>query len=227
MDKEPCLTCRGIQKVFGHGDSSVQALRDVNFTANGRECVIMMGPSGSGKTTLLSVVAGLLKPTGGECEILGAKIHEMDEATKTVFRGKEIGFIFQAFNLIPTLTAAENVMIPLLLLNEEYNIAHQKATQILEKVGLREKIDKYPKELSGGEQQRVSIARGLIHRPKILLCDEPTSQLDQQTGILIMDLLKKLQTETGCCIIIVTHDPRIESYADRIVIIDDGVLKTG
>ncbi len=218
------LSCTDVTKEFQTDGTMVKALRGINFYLNADELVMLMGPSGSGKTTLLSVIATLLKQTSGSCQLLGQEVSKFTEAEASQFRRENIGFIFQSYLLVPALTALENAIIPLLLEGVPEQEAKARGIALFEKVGMKDKIDRLPRQLSGGEQQRVSIVRGLIHNPKILLCDEPTSALDHETGVLIMQLLKDLQRETGCGLIIVTHDTRILSFADRICHIEDGHL---
>ncbi len=223
--EEYSIICSKIKKTYGKGSTKVEALRDINLKVKQSELLMLMGPSGSGKTTLLSVIATILKFDSGDCSILNKNINQLSYQEKTIFRGKNIGFVFQSFNLIPTLTTVENVAIPLLIHNITREDSLKRAEEILSKLGLQDKLTKYPKELSGGEQQRVSIARGCIHKPKIILCDEPTSYLDTETGSKVMLILKDLQKENQSTLVVVTHDPRILNYADRIVEIEDGIIK--
>jgi putative ABC transport system ATP-binding protein len=221
-DTHSIVRCEQITKTFGTKQTRVEALRGVDMTLLEREILMICGPSGSGKTTLLSIIASILHPDSGRCDVLGTPINALSEEEKTIFRGKNIGFVFQAFNLIPMLTAQENTAIPLLIQGINRKEALERAKILLEKLGLSDKIHRKPSELSGGEQQRVSIARGCIHQPKVILCDEPTSLLDHKTGSKVLEILIQLQEETKCSLIIVTHDQRILSYADRIIEIEDG-----
>jgi putative ABC transport system ATP-binding protein len=184
-----------------------------------------MGPSGSGKTTLISVIGGLLKQDSGSCLVLGKEINSMPEKEKTEFRGKNIGFLFQYFNLVPTLTALENVAVSLLIKGVDKASAYKQAEELLLTFGLDEQRYRKANMLSGGEQQRVAIARACINKPRIILCDEPTSFLDRERGKSIMELLKKIKIETNCTFIVVTHDPRILEFGDRILEIEDGMIK--
>jgi len=216
------VICKGVTKAFGDGASRVEALRGVDLEHKQGELLMIVGPSGSGKTTLISIIAGILDPTEGECSVLDRNLKELQNSALTQFRGKKIGFVFQAFNLIPMLTATENVAVPLLLNGVEYDEALVKAAELLKRYGLEDKVDKYPKDLSGGEQQRVAIARSCIHEPELIVCDEPTSSLDSETGAKVMELFRQEVLEKNCSLIIVTHDSRIFSFADRILKLDDG-----
>lgn len=223
MDEKPiAVLCTDIKKSFGEGTAKVQALRGVNLAVKEGELIIIMGPSGSGKTTLLSVVSGILTQDSGTCLVSNMNLNAMDDREKTHYRGRHIGFVFQAFNLIPTLTALENVSIPLMLLTKDKKSALQKAEALLDGVGIPEKAFAYPAQLSGGQQQRVAIARSMIHDPDLVVCDEPTSFLDHETGIKVMELLRSTVSEKGKTLIIVSHDVRIVQFADRIVTLEDG-----
>ncbi len=223
--KKVTIECRSLLKTFETGDEKTVVLKNINFTAHENEINMLMGPSGSGKSTLLSIIAGLIKQDGGDCLVLGTSINDLPEQEKTIFRGKNIGFVFQHINLIPTLSITQNVIIPLLLQGIPFTIALEKAESLLISFGLKRHLNAFPSRLSGGEQQRVSIARACIHNPSIILCDEPTSFLDLDRGQKIMDLLKKIKEDQNATIIIVTHDPRIRSYADSVFILDDGKIE--
>jgi putative ABC transport system ATP-binding protein len=183
---------------------------------------MLVGPSGCGKTTLISVIAGILDQNDGDCVVFGHDFKHMAQRDKTRYRGETIGFVFQAFNLLPTLTAAENAAIPLLINKTPRRHAVATAKEMLARVGLSDKLDKLPSELSGGQQQRVAIARALVHEPKLIVCDEPTSALDAQTGHSVMELLRDVALGTGRSLIIVTHDSRVYDFADRIAQMEDG-----
>jgi len=213
---------RGVVKSFGTGDAKTVALKGIDFTAASGELHLVVGPSGCGKTTLLSVVAGTLEWEAGEVEVFGTRLNGMKTSAITAFRRKEIGFIFQQFNLIPTLTLVENVSVPLLLNGAGRREAEQRAAELLGRVGLAGRETKRPSQLSGGQQQRVAIARALVHEPRLLICDEPTSALDSATGHQIMDIVAEVARAPGRCVIIVTHDPRTYRYADRITEMEDG-----
>ena len=218
------VQCRGVTKTYGSGPSAVRALRGVDLEVRRGELLMMVGPSGCGKTTLISVVAGILDRDGGECRVFGQDFSELRPEARTRLRGRTIGFVFQAFNLLPSLTAAQNVAIPLMLQGEARGSAERRARELLARVGLSDKAAKRPAELSGGQQQRVAIARSLIHRPGLVVCDEPTSALDHETGHSVMELLKGIATEDGRALIVVTHDSRIFSFANRIARMDDGSI---
>jgi putative ABC transport system ATP-binding protein len=219
---ETTVVCKNIKKVFGVGSTAVQALRGVDLEVKKGELLMMMGPSGSGKTTLISVIAGILTQTEGECIVSGNDINHMPDQEKTSYRGKHIGFVFQIFNLIPMLTCAENVSVPLILNKCDKKLALEKSKQLLTDVGIADKIDILPTQLSGGQQQRVAIARAMIHQPDLIVCDEPTSFLDHATGMKVMELLRAIVEKMGSTLIVVTHDPRIMEFADRIVHLEDG-----
>lgn len=183
---------------------------------------MLVGPSGCGKTTLISVVAAILDHDEGEIVVFDRNLRSMSQAEKTRFRGANIGFVFQAYNLIPTLTVAENAAIPLLILGSRRAKALARAEEVLQAVGLEGKLEAYPAALSGGQQQRVAIARALVNNPRLIVCDEPTSALDADTGRLVMDVLRKNALSAERALVIVTHDNRIFSFADRIARMDDG-----
>lgn len=221
---QPIVTCQGIQKLFGTGPEAVQALRGIDVAINQGEFFMVVGPSGCGKTTLISIIAGIMNQSHGECSVLGENVSLLSSSAKVKFRAKNIGFVFQSFNLLPSLTAAENVAIPLFILGESKKPALAKAHDLLAQVGLKDRGNALPSKLSGGQQQRIAIARALIHRPKIVVCDEPTSALDHETGAKVMEMMKSLSKEHGTTLIIVTHDNRIFHYADRIGKMDDGCI---
>lgn len=226
MDKKICVEVKSVSKKFASGGELIHALRAVDFTACEGELVMIVGPSGSGKTTLLSALAGTIAIDEGSIEVLGFTLHKKDPEKICSFRKKNIGFIFQQFHLIKTLTCAENVSIPLRLLGTKPAESMEKAIEMLEAVGLKGKAHSYPKNLSGGQQQRVAIARALIHHPGLIICDEPTSALDAETGIKVMDIIVGHARDKNRCIVLVTHDARILKYADRIVRMDDGKILT-
>lgn len=224
----PIIVCKDVCKTYGSGTTLTEALRGVDLTINKGELRMLMGPSGSGKTTLISIIAGILTQTSGSCLLNNIDINHLPDQEKTHYRGDHIGFVFQAFNLLPTLTTEENISIPLLLNNVPRLEAIEKAKDLLRTINMDDKIGVYPRNLSGGQQQRVAIARAIIHNPEIILCDEPTSFLDHQTGEKIMTLLKSMTSEKGLTLIVVTHDPRIVQFADKIDHLEDGriVAKT-
>lgn len=219
------IECKNITKRFGKAQTQIQPLCGINLVAHENELIMLMGPSGSGKTTLISIIGGILQQSEGECVVLNKSINSMIEEEKTKFRGQNIGFMFQYFNLIPTLSAIENASIPLILNGLPREQAMEEGKKFLAAVGLDRQAYYKPNDLSGGEQQRVSLVRACVHHPKIILCDEPTSFLDHERGKQIMELLQKIKTENNCTLIVVTHDTRILSFADRIIEIEDGMLK--
>lgn len=223
--KKITIECKNISKSFTNGSKTISVLTNVNLIAHEAELIMLMGPSGSGKTTLISIIGGILEQDSGECLVLGKPINQLPEKERTIFRGENIGFMFQNFTLVPTLTVRENAAIPLLCLNNDYQYAYDKAAQMLTEIGLGNQLDKKPTQLSGGEQQRVAIARACIHNPKIILCDEPTGFLDHERGKQIMQILKNLTINNRCTIIVVTHDHRILDFADSIIEIEDGTIK--
>jgi putative ABC transport system ATP-binding protein len=215
----------GVSKIFGTGDEQTKALDDVTLELPYGEMVLLVGPSGCGKTTLISVVAGLLDPTAGEVEVLGKNITKMWGGTKVRFRGEHIGFVFQQYNLLPALTAAENACVPLLIAGWNRKKAVEKASHILNQVGLGNKLKSYSTQLSGGQQQRVAIARALVHDPQLLVCDEPTAALDANSGRTVMGLIKQVAVQPDRAVIVVTHDSRVYDFGDRIVSMSDGKIE--
>ncbi|MFM7817031.1 MAG: ABC transporter ATP-binding protein [Verrucomicrobiota bacterium] len=219
---DPAVQVDGVSKSFGPKDNQTQALSGVRFGADHGELHLVIGPSGCGKTTLLSIIAGTLRSDAGDIRVLGQSLAAFSDRQLTEFRGAHIGFIFQQFNLIPTLSLVENVSIPLLLQGVRRREAEDRAGALLARVGLGDRRHRNPLELSGGQQQRVAIARALVHEPQLILCDEPTSALDSRTGHDIMDLLAGGGRTGGRCVILVTHDPRTYGFADRITRMEDG-----
>ena len=215
------LVARDVRKVYQTGAETVEALRGVSLTVGHGEFIAVMGPSGSGKTTLLNCLSGLDSIDGGTVELDGQVLHEMADAKRSRHRAEKMGFIFQAFNLIPVFTSAENVELPLLLAGRTPGEARRRAEQTLERVGLGDRKNHRPNELSGGEQQRVTIARALAGEPAIVWADEPTGNLDTETAGTIMDLLRELN-QHGLSIVLVTHDPGIGKSAGRLVTMRDG-----
>jgi len=220
------VQCRGVTKTYGGGATRVPALRGVDLDIRMGELLLLMGPSGCGKTTLISVMAGILDQDNGHCLVFGSDFKRMREPAKTRSRGSLVGFVFQTFNLIPTITAVENVTIPLLLIGFSRSKARAQATEMLSLVGLGDRTRAIPSELSGGQQQRVAIARALVHGPKLIVCDEPTSALDHNTGREIMALMRKIGVGPDRALVVVTHDVRLFEFADRIARMDDGRIET-
>ncbi len=219
------VICRGVEKAFGTGNARLQVLRGVNLEARYGELTFLLGPSGSGKTTLLSIIAGLLKHDAGSVEVLGRNLSELHNGEAALFRLKNVGFVFQQFNLIPALTAAENAAVPLLAAGWKRKDATAQAKELLTDLGMAHRADVLPNKLSGGEQQRVAFARALIQSPKLVICDEPTSALDGPTGRHVMELLRKVALSPDRAVLVVTHDFRILEFADRIAEISDGVIE--
>ena len=216
------VRCQALSKVYGDGENAVHALRGVDLDVAYGELMMLVGPSGCGKTTLISVLAGILDRSGGQCEVLGQDLDTLSASQRTRWRGEHIGFVFQAFNLMPALSACENVAVPLLIRGEPRPRALAAAEAMLERVGLANRRHTLPAQLSGGQQQRVAIARALIHQPQLLVCDEPTSALDPDTGQQVMHLLRDMATGPQRALIVVTHDARIFPFADRMASMDDG-----
>jgi putative ABC transport system ATP-binding protein len=216
------VNARAINKSFGRGDTRTQVLKAVDFTAEAGELTFLIGPSGCGKTTLISVLAGMLRGDSGEVDLFGERIDRLRGVKLTRFRGRTIGFIFQQFNLIPSLDAAENAAVPLVVAGMGPGAARRRAVALLEKLGLGPQVGKMPSQLSGGQQQRVAIARALIHEPRLVVCDEPTASLDAKSGQTVMELLRDLAKGRDRAVIVVTHDDRIYRFADRIIEMHDG-----
>jgi len=216
--------CRSVMKSYGAGEATVMALRGVDLDVRAGQLLMVVGPSGCGKTTLVSVIAGILDQDSGACEVLGHELKTMGRSGKTRFRGQSIGFVFQMFNLLPSLTAVENVSVPLLINGAPRVEAEARAKDALHAVSLGHRLDALPAKLSGGEQQRVAIARALAHNPKLIVCDEPTSNLDHAAGRSVMELLRSIAKTPDRALIVVTHDPRIFEFADRIARMDDGKI---
>ncbi|HYF51370.1 MAG TPA: ABC transporter ATP-binding protein [Planctomycetota bacterium] len=226
MSSTLAVVTRDLKKGFGEGATRIEVLRGVNLEARSGEILMLVGPSGCGKTTLLSVISGLLDSDGGEIEVFGQAVSKMSASEKTEFRKKTLGFVFQQFNLIPTLTAAENAAVPLLIHQVPYKQAVAQATEVLNSVGMGNRVGAPPAKLSGGEQQRVAIARALVAEPKLLICDEPTASLDGETGQHVMEILRNASLREDRCIIVVTHDSRIFKFGDRIVGMRDGRIES-
>lgn len=222
MDQKNAIHCKGLIKAFGKGNAQVRALQGVDLDVNFGELLMLVGPSGCGKTTLISIIAGILDPDAGECVLLGSDFQKMRPDQRAHFRGKSIGFVFQAFNLLLPLTVAENVAVPLLINGMERKAAVAQAGNTLDAVGLGERKNALAAELSGGQKQRVAIARALVHQPKLIICDEPTSNLDHVAGQQVMDILRRVARTSERAVLVVTHDPRIFEFADRIAHMDDG-----
>jgi putative ABC transport system ATP-binding protein len=217
----PILTAETVRKVYRSAGEEVVALRDIDLVVEEGEFVAVMGPSGSGKTTLLNCLSGLDDIDGGRVFVDGQSIHELSDAARTKHRASSMGFIFQAFNLIPVFSVTENVELPLLLVGIHEDEARTRARETLTSVGLGHRLDRRPPELSGGEQQRVAVARALAGRPRLVWADEPTGNLDSEMAVAVMDLLGELHAE-GLTIVLVTHDPTVAARADRLLTVRDG-----
>lgn len=218
------VECIGVTKDFAGGQSVVRALRGINLSIRSGELTLLVGPSGCGKTTLLSVIAGILTPTSGTVETLGQQLVMLSARQRAMLRLKAIGFVFQQFNLVPTLSVIENVALPLLFAGVARQVAFASAGRELELVGLGQYCKESPTRLSGGEQQRVAFARALVHQPRLVVCDEPTSALDAATGHKVMQTLRETAVRPNRAVVVVTHDPRVYAFADRIISIEDGVV---
>ena len=217
---------RGVTKDFGSGDSLMRALRGVDLDVPYGELLMLVGPSGCGKTTLVSIVAGTLEPTAGEVVVLGNDLVRMTNGRKVRFRRENVGFVFQAYNLLPALTAVENAAVPLLIAGWRRSRAVEAAAVVLETLGLGDRLANLPSVLSGGQQQRVAIARALVHEPRLLVCDEPTSALDAENGRITMELIQRIAVQPDRAVIVVTHDSRVYSFADRIASMEDGRIES-
>ena len=221
-ENQIAVFCKSVTKSYVTGPTKVMALRGVDLEVRTGELLMLVGPSGCGKTTLISVVAGILDHDDGECLVFRQDLRGMGQTKKTRYRGQNVGFVFQAYNLLPTLTALENVSVPLLILGVPRSEAQSRARDILVQVGLEDRLYALPAQLSGGQQQRVAIARALIHGPKLIVCDEPTSALDAETGQRVMEVLRNAGLSSERALIIVTHDNRVFNFADRIARMEDG-----
>ena len=222
MDKPPVVQLENLEKIYQLGKTTVHALRGVSLTVREGEFTVVMGPSGSGKTTLLNLIGTLDKPSSGRALIDGEDIAKMNDGQLTRLRRHKIGFVFQFHNLIPVLTAFENVQLPLLTSRTKRGEAEDRANELLDRVGLKERARHLPDELSGGEQQRVAIARALANRPRIILADEPTGDLDTQTGSEVVRMMYEVARQEHAAVVVVTHDPIIAERADRLLEMRDG-----
>ncbi len=220
----PALATRDLVKVYGSGETAVRALDGVTLEIAAGEMVAIMGPSGSGKSTLLHLLGALETPTSGEIALAGQRYDGLGEAELTLLRREKIGFVFQFFNLLPALTAEENVLLPALIAGRRDEATRDRARALLERVGLAQRADHLPSELSGGEQQRVSIARALLTEPELVLADEPTGNLDTRSSAQVLELLRDLNASEGQTLVIVTHDPKAAATAGRVVFMRDGRL---
>lgn len=222
VNMDAIIETKGLYKTFKLGEIEVEVLKDINLTIDSGEFASIMGPSGSGKSTLLYLIGGLDKPTSGSVMVKGNELSEMKDKEQSIMRRREIGFVFQFYNLIPNLNVEENVMLPILLDGKSIKNCKEKLDEILDTVGLADRRKHTPRELSGGQQQRVAIARALINEPDIILADEPIGNLDSQTGTEIMMLLQKINKEKGKTIVQVTHSREAAEYGNRIINVKDG-----
>jgi putative ABC transport system ATP-binding protein len=225
-DGSPAIEIRGLTKVFGSGETEVRALDGVDLKIDRGEMVAIMGPSGSGKSTLLHTLGALETPTSGTIALGGRRFDGLDDKELTLMRREGIGFVFQFFNLLPSLTAEENVMLPALIAGRRDDAIAARAGELLERVGLSPRADHLPSELSGGEQQRVSIARALLMEPELVLADEPTGNLDSKAEARVLELLSDLNRDEGHTIVMVTHDPNAAAVAQRVVFMRDGRIES-
>ncbi|MBX3304677.1 MAG: ABC transporter ATP-binding protein [Nitrospira sp.] len=227
MNDQTSLTAvraRGIVKSFGTGDTKVTVLKGIDLDIYQGELLLLAGESGGGKTTLLSVIAGILDTDAGDIDVLGTPLSALAASERTSFRGQTMGFIYQQFNLLPALTAAENVAVPLFIQKIGRSKALEQARALLDRVGLSDRAEFLPRNLSGGQQQRVAIARALINNPRLLICDEPTAALDGPNGLKIMELLREVGGSPDRCVIVVSHDSRIFHFGDRMAHLIDGQI---
>jgi putative ABC transport system ATP-binding protein len=218
------IDLRNVSRLYRRGADEVHALEQVSLHVPAARFVALMGPSGSGKSTLLNILAGLDRPSGGEVVVAGERLNDLSEDELAGFRARHVGFVFQFFNLIPVLSALENVELPLLLTHLSKSERRERAATALRIVGLSERADHVPRQLSGGEQQRVAIARALVSDPEIIVADEPTGDLDARNAEATLELLRMLKQEFGKTVVMVTHDPRGEKYVDEVHHLDKGVL---
>jgi putative ABC transport system ATP-binding protein len=217
--------CRGLKKSFGTGENRIWALRGVDMDVYAGQMSLLVGPSGCGKTTLISIVAGLLDATEGSITVLNEDLRRLSGRQLVRFRGHNIGFVFQQYNLLPALSASENAAVPLIIAGLPRKQAVAKASEVLKAVGLGDRLSALPSQLSGGMQQRVAIARALVHQPRLLVCDEPTAALDAHTGRTVMEVIRQVAVQPGRAVIVVTHDNRVFDFGDRIMHMNDGQIE--
>ena len=218
------VDCQRVRKSFGDGDTRIEVLRGVDFTAEMGELRFLVGPSGCGKTTLISVIAGLLDSDEGSVQLFGENVAALGSREQILFRRRNLGFVFQQYNLLPALTAAENAAVPLMAAGMPRRAAVDRAKAMLVQLGMEAKANVFPTKLSGGQQQRVALARALVHEPRLIVCDEPTAALDHTTGEAVMDLLAKVAVHPERCVVVVTHDSRVFHFANTIAHMDDGAI---
>jgi putative ABC transport system ATP-binding protein len=226
LDRAPAaVECRGVIRDFGDGGEKIRVLHGIDLDVPGGQMSLLVGPSGCGKTTLISIICGLLEPTAGSVSLFGTDRATLSDRELVSFRGRNIGFVFQQYNLLPALTAAENAAVPLIIAGQSRRAALARARQALSEVGLSARADALPNQLSGGQQQRVAIARALVHEPRLLVCDEPTAALDAHSGKTVMELLRNVALQSDRAVLVVTHDNRVFEYGDRIVHMSDGKIE--
>jgi putative ABC transport system ATP-binding protein len=216
--------CHQIEKSFGTGETQVKVLRGVNFNAAMGEMTFIVGPSGCGKTTLISIIAGLLASDSGSVSLFGESLVALSPREQILFRRRHLGFVFQQYNLLPSLTAAENAAVPLFAAGVNRKVALKKGNELLDRLGIGHRANAAPHLLSGGQQQRVALARALIHEPRLIICDEPTAALDHDSGEAVMALLSSSAVHPERAVLVVTHDSRVFHFANRIAHMDDGVI---
>ena len=216
------VACHGIEKEFGSGETRTRVLHGIDVDIGCGALTLLVGPSGCGKTTLISIIAGLLDPTAGDVTLFGTPQSQLRGSRLVDFRARNVGFVFQQYNLFPSLTAAENVAVPLLVARQPRKRAIEQAAGVLNTVGLGGRLKAFPNQLSGGQQQRVAIARALVHEPRLLVCDEPTAALDSSSGQTVMELLKSVAVHPDRTVIVVTHDSRVLQFGDRLLEMADG-----
>jgi len=225
MPRPPLLQVEGLGRTYTEGERSRTVLRDISFEVGVGECVALLGRSGSGKSTLLNLIAGIDRPDAGEVSIAQTPITQLSERARTLFRRQHIGFVYQSYNLIPTLSVEENLLLPLELNGWQQERARAAAAQLLAEVGLADRGASFPDRLSGGEQQRVAIARAIVHEPALVLADEPTGTLDAETGRSVLELFNRLLRARGRTLVIVTHSKEVTRFADRVLTLEDGRLQ--
>jgi len=221
----PLLAADHLRKSYRAGETSVDAVRDVSLAVEAGEFVALVGPSGCGKSTLLHLCGGMDRPSGGTVTLEGRRLDTLDDEALTRVRRERIGFVFQFFNLLPTLTLAENIALPLRLAGRSAGESLSRARELAERVGVTHRLAHYPQQLSGGEMQRAAIARGIVHRPALLVADEPTGNLDSENGARVLDLLSELNRDAGLTILLATHSPELAAAASRVVHLRDGLVQ--
>lgn len=227
MTNEIAIQCRGIKKSYGAGESRIEALKEINLDIYHNELTLLVGPSGSGKSTLLAIITLILTADSGQLVLLDRDVKNMSEKEKALFRCHDLGVVFQSLFLIPSLTVAENVALPLLVAGQNHDLAEKKAIEMLKQVHMDQRSHTSPAYLSKGQQQRVAIARAIANNSEILICDEPTSALDQTAGLEVMSILQNLAKHASKTVLVVTHDHRVFPFADRIIHINDGQIVPG